>query len=134
MGKEYAYEDILHLSRPVVPWRACMTRGDRAAQFAPFAALTGYEAAVAEAGRLTDRAAALEQDRIEELDRMLQSLAQQASPRVRLTVFQPDKRKEGGAYVQLWGVVRRVDGQRKCLVLEDGRQLFFDRIYALEQV
>ena len=133
MENKEKYADMLHMARPVIPGRAVMSQADRAAQFAPFAALTGYDAVIHETARVTQPPAILEQDRVQELDRQLFELAQQPSPRVWLTVFQPDDRKSGGAYQRLCAVVRRVDAQRQCLVLEDGKQVDFSCIYQLEQ-
>lgn len=133
MENRHKYDDILHLSRPVIPGRAPMSAADRAAQFSPFAALSGYEEAIDETARLTDQAVTLEPDRIEELNRSLQQLAGQQAPTVMLTVFQPDTRKAGGHYRQLKATIKQVDACRQCLVLADGQTVPFQCIFSLEE-
>ena len=132
MTPKGAYDDILYLSRPEIPGRARMSAIDRAAQFSPFAALTGYEAVIHETARRTARPVALAQDRVAELDALLQDLARQSLPQVELTVFCPDARKEGGSYQKLLCRIRCVDAQRQCLVTQAGQQIPFDRLYAIE--
>ena len=127
------YDDIIHLPHHVSPTRKRMSMTDRAAQFSPFAALTGYEAAIAETGRLTDARAELAVDGRELLDRQLRALAEQLpqGPEVTLTCFQADARKSGGAYRTLTGRVRRIDTCEKALILEDGTAVPFDCLYGL---
>ena len=121
-----SYEDMLKLPHPVSQRHKRMDRLDRAAQFAPFAALTGHGAAIDEEARLTDMAAILEEDRMAELDRAIrESVGRQVS----ITYFQPDERKAGGKYVTVAGTVKKIDEYTAELVLEDGVRLDIRRVY-----
>ena len=132
----HKYDDIIHLSRPASPRRARMPMIDRGAQFSPFAALVGYDAAIAETARLTDFQIELTEGAKAELNKMLQSIAENVRrcPEVRITWFVPDERKSGGAYVTAMGCVKKVDPYREMLVLTDGREIPFGRIYEIESV
>jgi len=119
------YEDILHLPRPVYLARPRMSLHDRAAQFAPFAALTGYDAVIEETGRLTEGRVELSEDGRAELDTALHRLAEQLSrqPAVTVQYFLPDERKAGGAYITVTGHARSIDVHRQCLLLSDGTHI-----------
>lgn len=125
------YDDIIHLPHHVSPTRRRMSVSDRAAQFSPFAALTGYEAAIAETERLTDSQVDFDVDGREMLDGKLRCLADRLPdrPEVTVTYFRPDERKAGGAYRRVSGVVKKIDTLEKALLMEDGTAVFFDRIY-----
>jgi len=125
-----SYEDILLLPHPVPKKHKRMDRLDRAAQFAPFAALSGHDAEIREEARLTDMAAILEEDRMAELDLAIRELVGKA---VSITYFQPDERKAGGKYVQVSGVLKKIDEYTGELVLEDGQRLDIRRIYRMEE-
>ena len=103
------YEDIINLPHHVSPTRPQMPMSDRAAQFAPFAALTGYDAAIKETGRLTDEKIELDEEALTALDMKYQFLmdALDDAPEVTITYFQPDERKAGGKYVSAVGAVRK---------------------------
>ena len=128
------YDDIIHLPRPVSTRHPPMARLDRAAQFSPFAALTGYEDAIEEEARLTEEKIQLSDSQQEALNSSLQALARRIGekPRVRLVCFEPDERKAGGAYVTRQGRVRRLDPQRGVLILEDGERIRFADILRLD--
>ncbi len=130
MPDENRYEDIIGLEHPTSKKHPRMSRLNRAAQFAPFAALTGYGDAIAEAARLTEGQQELsEADQLalgEKLGLLRDHLA--ASPTVTLTYFRPDARKAGGEYVSLTGVVRRVREYEREVVMADGTVIPFDRI------
>lgn len=134
MENTHKYDDIIHLSRPASPRRARMSMIDRGAQFSPFAALVGYDAAIAETARLTDFQIELTEGAKAELNKMLQSLAENVRrcPEVQVTWFVPDERKSGGAYVTAMGCVKKVDPYREVLVFTDGREIPFGRIYEIE--
>ncbi len=131
---KHPYEDIINLPRPVSKTHAPMSSLDRAAQFSPFAALTGFDAAVAETARLTEHSLELDVDAQAELNEKLLSLSTQLSrsPQVTVTYFVPDDRKAGGAYVTVTGTVRRLDSLNKWMLLEDGTRIFFGDILSLE--
>ena len=121
MGK---YDDIINLPRHVSQTHAHMPAAERAAQFSSFAALSGYEDAVAESGRLT--AARTEQgiDAIEELDEKLRLINDGAARgETTLTYFVPDAKKDGGSYAVLRGRVKRIDPVEAVLIMEDGRRI-----------
>ena len=116
------YDDIKHLTRPQYDDLHPMSMHDRAAQFSPFAALVGYDDAVAETARLTDSRIELTEDEISELNanlnRLLDSLDEQ--PQISVTYFVPDEKKSGGKYVEKVGVVRIYDSYANELVFTDG--------------
>ncbi len=116
------YDDIIHLPHHASQNHPQMSMHDRAAQFAPFAALTGYEAAVGETARLTSERRELDPQEAEELNRRLTELAARLPdhPEVTVEYFVPDDRKAGGAYVTVTGRVRHISVPEKTLVLEDG--------------
>ena len=122
MGK---YDDIIHLPHHVSNTRAHMPMLDRAAQFMPFRALTGYEDAVHETARHTDEKIELTEDEKTVLDVKLQRLADDLAnqPLVTLTWFQPDKRKAGGAYVTTTGQVKKIDDFEGALILLSGESI-----------
>ncbi len=105
------YEDIIHLPHHTSTRHPPMSRENRAAQFAPFAALTGHDQALRETARLTSERIELTEDGIAVLNETLSQLRAHADemPTVSVTYFQPDRRKAGGAYVTVEGIVRRVD-------------------------
>ena len=119
-----AYDDIVTLTYPSRPRR--MTNYDRAAQFAPFAALTGHDAAIAETARLTDQAIELGEDGAAMLNEKLQNL----TPGQQITVvyFQPDARKSGGAYVRHTGRLKRLEPHRDAMLMADGTVITMERI------
>lgn len=106
-----AYDDILNLPRPVSRNRARMSPLDRAAQFSPFAALTGYEAAVEETARLTDSRIELDVDARVELDEKLGAIRENLAsrPMVTVTYFVPDHQKAGGVYATTSGVAEKLN-------------------------
>ena len=128
------YEDIIHLPHHVSETHPRMSRLNRAAQFSPFAALTGYGAAIQEAGRLTDRKIQLDEDSQEVQDRKRAILREQLSkrPEVTVTYFQPDGKKDGGAYASFSGQVKKIQDYEQLLVFTDGTQIPFSDILDLD--
>ena len=131
MGK---YDDIIELPHHVSSARPQMPMIDRAAQFMPFRALTGYEDAVHETARLTDKRVELTEDEKALLDAKLQRLADRldSHPQATLTWFQPDKRKTGGAYVTTTGRLRRIDDFEGALILLGGERIFIEDILDIQ--
>ena len=127
------YDDIIRLPRHVSQNHPQMSMHDRAAQFAPFAALTGYEAAVGETARLTAERRELSPQEAEELDRRLAALIARLPERPEVTVeyFVPDDRKAGGAYVTVTGRVRHISVPEKTIVMEDGTVIPLDDVYQI---
>lgn len=130
------YEDIMALPRHRSPRRAPMSRADRAAQFAPFAALTGFDGVIAETGRLTDSCNDLTEGEVALLDGALRQIYENidAHPQVTITYFQPDGRKKGGAYVSAAGQVRKIDLYKREVHFLNGTVIPIDRIYGIEEV
>lgn len=128
------YEDIIYLPHPVSKTRPQMPMSDRAAQFSPFAALTGYDAAIRETARLTDKKLLLDEETCALLDRKQQYLCEiiAEKPEITVTYFVPDDRKDGGSYVTVTGKLRRIDLCARLLVLIDGRNIPLDDIAGLE--
>lgn len=131
---KHPYDDILHLPHHISPTRPQMPMSDRAAQFSPFAALVGYDAAIAETGRFTDAKIVLGEEELKELDRRLRLLVDRLSarPQVSITYFQADARKAGGAYREINGIVKKLDLFARLLTLEDGQAIPMDDIFSLE--
>ena len=127
------YDDIIHLSRPVSKKHPPMPLTKRAAQFLPFAALSGFEGEIAEAARLTEAARSLGEDALAALDEQLALLRQRLSdqPEITLTRFVPDEKKAGGHYETLTGQVRRLDEAGRALILTDGTKVDLDAIVEL---
>ncbi len=129
----FKYDDILDLPRPRSAHEP-MPMSDRAAQFSPFAALTGYEDAIDETARLTDARVELGESAVEELERKLIDLAARISerPEISVTYFVPDARKEGGAYVTRTGTLKRIDELGRELVFADGARIAVGDIISVE--
>jgi hypothetical protein len=110
-----------------------MSVHDRAAQFAPFAALVGYEDAVEETARLTDRRREMEPDEINELNRQLQELSERLGerPEIRVTYFIRDKRKEGGRYASKVGNARTIDQYNNVILFTDGESVAVKDMYSV---
>lgn len=132
------YDDIIDLPHHISHTRPQMSRQARAAQFAPFAALTGYEAALREEGRLTEREQPLSEEERTALDRCLQMLLTRLEagerPRVTVTRFVPDLKKEGGSYQTSIETLRRIDLIARLMHTTDGPTLEIDRISELEYI
>ena len=116
------YDDIIDLPHHVSETHPPMSRADRAAQFSPFAALTGYDAAVRETARVTERRIELDEGVKAELNARLNCILEHLPehPQVSLTYFVPDEKKSGGAYRTVTGAVRKLDSVAKTLTLADG--------------
>ena len=133
-ANNHQYDDIIDLPHHVSATRPRMSMIDRAAQFSPFAALTGYDAAIKETGRLTDERIELSEESRAVLDRKQQLLLDNLAdhPKVTVTYFVPDERKAGGAYVTVTGRVKKVDDYQRLLLLTDGTKIPLDEILDME--
>ena len=120
-----AYDDIIHLPHHVSQTRPRMSAADRAAQFSPFAALTGHGAAIRETARLTGRRRELSEDAEADLGDKLTMLAEIASdhPVVSVTYFRADEKKDGGSYVAAAGAVKKIDEYERVIILMDGTRI-----------
>ena len=130
----HRYDDIIGLPHPVSRTHPQMSLWDRAAQFAPFAALTGHGAAIRETARLTEDFAQPDEDSRESLDGKLSVLMERLGegPEVTVTFFRPDERKAGGTYVSVSGKVRKVDTWKRELVLADGTAVPMEYVIEME--
>ncbi len=135
MEGTHEYDDIIGLPHHVSDERAHMPLIERGAQFAPFAALTGYADAIAEEARPTEEKAEPDEERKQAIGRCLAKLSGRAGarPLVTLTWFVPDARKAGGRYVTKTAAVRKVEELTQTLHLTDGTAVPFDDIAALEE-
>lgn len=127
------YDDIINLSHHRSKKHPHMPLIDRAAQFSPFAALTGHDAAIKETARLTDRKIELDEYEIAVLDEKLQQVRLQlkSCPEITVTYFKPDERKHGGEYVTITGNVKKMDVYTKCFIMNDGTRILIEDIIEL---
>lgn len=130
------YGDIIHLPHHESKSHPRMTLYNRAAQFSPFAALTGYDDAVREVQRLTHEEMELSEDRKAELDKCFWQAIAPGAPAAEITVtyFVRDAKKEGGSYVTKTGKIRRVDEKQRLLIFEDGERIEMDHITEISSV
>ena len=128
------YDKIMGLPHHVSKTRPQMPMSDRAAQFAPFAALTGYDAAIKETGRLTDERIELDVEALSALDMKYQLLmeALDEAPEVIITYFRPDERKAGGKYVSAVGAVKKIDDFERRITMQDGAKIPMDDVLSIE--
>lgn len=126
---DFPYDDIINLPHYVSATRRPMSMESRAAQFAPFAALTGHDAAIAETARLTTARSEQSAEQLMELSRKLAyALSMPERQQLTITYFRPDSRKEGGAYVSVRGAVKRVEECFNLLTLTDGTEIPLDAV------
>lgn len=128
------YEDIINLSRPISKKHRPMPNSARAAQFSPFAALTGYDATVQEAGRLTEEKPELDEYELAAIDAKLQLLRERLAetPEAAITWFQPDKNKSGGAIISTTGIIKKLNEAEGIVVMGDGTKISMGSILAIE--
>ncbi len=127
------YENILKHRHHVSEGRGRMSAHDRAAQFAPYAALSGYDGCVREEARVTEKRIILDESEIERLDGAISALARHIGEyEVAVTFFVPDMRKPGGSYVTVTGRVLAVDADRHLLSMANGRDIPFEEIIRIE--
>lgn len=128
------YDDIRNHSRYKLKHHQPMSMWSRAAQFSPFAALTGYDDEIDEAARLTDRREELTEDELNGLNQAFQKLLERASdrPLVSVTCFQPDERKDGGEYVSYTGRFRFFDETERILHFTDRTEIPVDDVFHIE--
>lgn len=130
----HKYDDIIDLPRHESRTHPPMPVSDRAAQFAPFAALTGHSAAVEETARLTGERVELDESCKEIINRQLTVLKERSDeePSVSVVYFVEDTRKSGGEYVTVTGCVRKVDAYKRLMILTDGTRIPIDEIIEIE--
>lgn len=128
------YDDIIYLPHHVSTIRPHMAVVDRAAQFSPFAALTGHDAAVKETARLTDERLELDEYMKDDLNHRLQIIADRIKENheIGITYFQPDEKKDGGAYVTAISRVKKMDEYERIVLMIDGTVIPIDEIISID--
>ncbi len=128
------YEDIINLPHHISPTRPQMSLHDRAAQFSPFAALTGHQEAVYETQRLTSKKRELDENQKVVINEKLQKLLERVAelPEVNITYFEPDRKKEGGSYTEIHGIVKKIDEIMRQIYLVDGTLISIEDIVDIE--
>lgn len=130
----HEYDDIINLPNPTSKRHPRMSLYDRAAQFSPFAALTGHEAAIRETARLTDEKKELSEDAIARIDEKLNIITRSIGTEqmVTITYFVPDDKKSGGAYVSHSGIVKRIDENEHTIIFMDKTVIPIRRISGIQ--
>ena len=130
----HKYDDIINLPHHQSKERPHMSLHDRAAQFAPFAALTGHEEAIQETARITDDRINLDESAVAKINEKLCEIAQSLDDKrmVAITYFQPDLHKKGGAYLTDVGTVKKIDANEKVLLMESGMKIAMEQIIGVE--
>lgn len=133
---KHNYDDIIKLPHHVSKVHPRMSIQNRAAQFAPFSALTGYADEIREFVRLTDKKIELEEEAKEELNRKLQKIKIHIKDRINVnfTYFIKDKLKNGGAYVETYGVINKIDENNKIIVLNTKEEIPIDDILEINYI
>jgi len=133
MAEKFPYEDIVNLPPHISKKHPQPTMMDRAARFAPFAAITGYEEMVLEEARVTEERIDLDEGTLSLLNEKLNMIQEflDEEPEVTITYFEPDKKKAGGAYVSVTGTVKRIDEYEHLVIMTDGKKIRIEDIYAI---
>lgn len=134
MGEKFPYEDIVDLPPHISKRYPQPTMMDRAARFAPFAAITGYEEMVLEEARVTEERIELDECALALLNEKLNMIQEflDEEPEVTITYFEPDKKKDGGAYISVTGTVKRIDEYERLVIMNDGTKIRIEEIYNLQ--
>ena len=134
MAEKFPYEDIVNLPPHISKRHPQPSMIDRAARFAPFAAITGYEEMVLEEARVTEERIDLDEGALALLNEKLNMIQEflDEEPEVTITYFEPDKKKSGGAYVSITGTVKRIDEYEHLVLMTDGKKIPIDDIYGLD--
>ena len=130
---KHRYDYMLGMQRPQPGGRARMPMMERAAQFGAFRALSGYEEAILETGRVTNEKMELGECQQTELDMKLRYIKENLGivPEISVTYFIPDDRKQGGVYAAHTGYVRQIKEFEKQVIFEDGTEIPIEEIYAI---
>ena len=130
------YDDIINLPNPTSVRHPRMARSDRAAQFAPFAALSGHEEAIEETARLTDEKITLDESAIEKINEKLYEISNHLSEKwnVTITYFRPDALKKGGAYLTDVGSIKKIDEIERHIIMDSGMKIKMEQIVGIEVV
>lgn len=128
------YKDIINMPHHVSKNRPQMSMRDRAAQFAPFAALVGYDDAVKETARQTSKRIELLDEQVAIINEKILLLIEliKDNPKIFITYFAPDKKKDGGIYITINGTVKKIDEYNKLIIMQDGRTIKMDDIFDIQ--
>lgn len=128
------YDDIINLPHPTSKKHPRMSRQNRAAQFSPFAALTGYDAEIREMSRQTEKKKQLSEDQLDMLNEKIMELLKLLHKPVRavVTYFVPDPKKEGGTYRKKDCYIDKISMEKRVLLLENKEKIFFNEIWDIE--
>ena len=134
MADNFSYEDIVNLPPHISKKHPQPTMLERAARFAPFAAITGYEEMVLEEARVTEERIELDEGTLAMLNEKLNIIhdSLDSEPVIQITYFEPDKKKSGGAYISVTGTVKRIDEYERLVIMSDGKKIRIDEIFGLE--
>ena len=134
MADNFPYEDIVNLPPHISKKHPQPTMLERAARFAPFAAITGYEEMVLEEARVTEERIELDEGTLAMLNEKLNIIhdSLDSEPVIQITYFEPDKKKSGGAYISVTGTVKRIDEYERLVIMSDGKKIRIDEIFGLE--
>lgn len=130
-NNSHRYDDMIHLHRPSSP-RKKMPISDRAAQFAPFAALTGHKESILETQRYTEEKKLLSKENIDTINHQIQLLKQIPETFIVVTYFQKDIKKKGGHYLKKAGIVKRIDDIQKCIIFTNKEKIQIENILTIE--
>ena len=134
MAEKFPYEDIVNLPPHISKRHPQPSMMDRAARFAPFAAITGYEEMVLEEARITEERIDLDEGTLSILNEKLNMIQEfiDEEPEIKITYFEPDKKKSGGAYIDITGTVKSIDEYECLVIMTDGKKIRIEDIYSLE--
>ena len=128
------YDDIIHLPHHVSKVHPKMSTSDRAAQFSPFAALTGHQESIQETARLTEQKLELDDNQKTIIRQHLNDINDhiKLKPKVSIVYFQEDGKKSGGSYIELIDHIIKLDDYQQYLILQSGQKIMFKNIYSID--
>ena len=132
MDNQHKYDDIINMPRHISLKHKPMAIKDRAAQFLPFAALTGYDDEIKETARLTDEKIYLSEETTSVINKKICILSEGVLPEISITYFVPDEKKSGGSYVTESGTVKKIDDYKKVIVMKNGTEIPFKDILDID--
>ncbi len=136
MNEAHDYEDIIDMPHHESEVHQHMSLYERAAQFSPFAALTGHEDVIEETGRLTVSKVDIDESVKEKLDAELARIIDKIDecPYISVTYYKPDERKSGGAYITYEGNIQKIDEYARTIVMDNEVNISFDDIVGLKLI
>ena len=126
------YGDIINLPYKKSKKYKHMSQKDRAAQFAPFAALTGHKQLIHETQRITEEKREIDENKQQILNQKLNYFIE-TKEKVKITYFKKDENKEGGAYLNICSKIKKIDEYKKTVEFTDGKEIFIDDIISIEE-